>query len=328
MDYSYESIEPLLVSSEIEGTTVYCTFQIPGSNQTVQSEARVKRSRSVQSQLQRKVTRQGTNMLRRQASRLIRTAIGGGMMGRMGSTTVRTLMSQDNLGVKFTGEEKREAVLEAFRKVADQFHFDQHTNSWSSAPAASSVSTPSGKVSIKRRGRRQQEEQEAALSPVEEQIQKSPLQSHFEKEILARMLIEIAHADASMSAEEREFLQSMIGSDLGTIDELAAKDPISQIECSELSPGAKETIYMLTWVMSLVDFDMDPSEREVLLEYADMFGFSDQQTQEITLKAKQYMLESAIDVDTSREELFELADKIGLDHTSAERCLIELKKRH
>ncbi|MBK6622492.1 MAG: TerB family tellurite resistance protein [Saprospirales bacterium] len=165
------------------------------------------------------------------------------------------------------------------------------------------------------------------MSAVEEQIGKSPLSTRFDREVLARILVELASADGEIESAEQEFLESVVGAEFGSINELMAMEPVSPVECEELNPGVRETIYLLAWVMSLVDLDVNPSERSILMEYAGMFGFSGQKTEEIIRKARLYLLESSIAADTSREELFSLADSLGVDRNDAERALIQLKKR-
>ncbi|MCB0644535.1 MAG: TerB family tellurite resistance protein, partial [Phaeodactylibacter sp.] len=220
--------------------------------------------------------------------------------------------------LQYSAEDKREAIVEAFKKVADSFYFDANSNSWTVPPPEPAAPQAAGRVSIRSKGRR---------SEAESQLAGAPLKSHFEKEVLARLLVELANVDGQIKAEEKEFLQAVIGDEFGSMEDLLAKDPVSQIECEELPAKSKETIYMLAWVMSLVDFDIDPAEKNMLLEYADMMGLSNSQVKDITQRAKLYLLEKSISVETSREELFEIADQLDLDHQDAERCLIQVKKK-
>ena len=107
MKFSYDLIEPLLAYSETEGNQVHCEFQVPGSHEIIQSSARMKRSKSVQGQVQRQITRMGSNMVRREASRLVRQALGGGMLGRIGSSTIRTASRPMQQSLQYTAEDKQ-----------------------------------------------------------------------------------------------------------------------------------------------------------------------------------------------------------------------------
>lgn len=313
MKFSYDLIEPLLIESEVEGSEIYCAFEIPGTGEIVESSARIKRTGSVQSDVTRQITRMGSNLLRREASRLVRRSLGGGILGRLGSSTVRSATRNVQTGFQFTREDKEEAIVDAFKKVAHRFNFDESQGTWTKAPA----------VTAKTQERPAPEQKSA----VEEQIENAPLSTRFDREVLARILVELASADGEVEREEQEFLESIVGTEFGSINELMAMEPVSPVECEELSTGVRETIYLLAWVMSLTDLDVNQSERNILLEYAGMFGFSDQKMEEIIRKAKMYLMESSITVDTSREELYDLADRLSLDRNDAERALIRLKKR-
>lgn len=315
MKFSYDLIEPLLVESELDGSELLCAFEIPGSGEIVESSARVKRSNSLQSDLTRQITRMGSNMLRREASRLVRRTLGGGMLGRLGSSTVRSASRPMQDKLQYSGEDKEEAVVEAFKKVAHRFYFDETQGAWTQAPIAAARTVEKAAPAP------------TPVSAVEEQIEKSPLSTRFDREVLARILVELAAADGEIEDAEQEFLQSVVGAEFGSINELMAMEPVSPVECEELNPGVRETIYLLAWVMSLVDLEVNQAERGILMEYAGMFGFSGQKSEEIIRKARLYLLESSIAADTSREELFSLADSLGVDRNDAERALIQLKKR-
>ena len=150
--------------------------------------------------------------------------------------------------------------------MADNFHFDSTANAWGSPPPEPTPAAASGRVSIRSRRRK---------SEAESQLSGAPLKSHFEREVLARicLLVELANVDGQIKPEEKAFLGEVVGDGFGSIDDLLGMDPVSQVECEELPAKSKETIYMLAWVMSLVDFDIAPMKKmNVLLEYADMMG--------------------------------------------------------
>lgn len=312
MEYTYDMIQPLIVSAELEGNTMFCEFQTP-EGQIIESQARIKRVKSIQSDVERNVKRIMVNQARRSASRFLRSALGGGMLGRTGSSVIRSMTQADNLGMKYSGEEKNAAVVDAFQRVAEHFQFDAQSNSWVTSKATTAPVAPKVK--------------EEDLSGFEQHFLKNPLNNNFEKEILARILVEIANADGNISQEEKDFLGSFIPPGVGNIGDLLLMDPVSPLECKELSEGAKESIYRTAWVLSLIDNDLDASEEGILMEYAELFGLSSQATNAAIKDAKVYVLENSIDIDIKREELFEIADQIGLSREDAEMSLIQLKKR-
>lgn len=308
MEITYKLIEPLIENSQVDGSTIYCQFRTP-NGRIIESSARLRQSNSVTGKMQRKATRLVTNRARRSASRLTRSMLGGGLLGRLGSQLIRDAGSNENLGIqKYSSEDKRIATLAAFQKVEEYFDFDRSSNNWK-APVT---------LSNKPKDR---------LSLFEKQVKKTPVETHYDKEILARMLVELANADNNISKEEKEFLASLIGPEIGHLDDLLKKDPISQIECEEVDDKVKKTIYMMAWVMALIDLDLDPNEKEILMEYADMFDFSEDDKNELIRNAQFYMVENSINVSISRSDLYDLADKLELSHDDAERCLIDIKKR-
>ncbi|MCC6461149.1 MAG: TerB family tellurite resistance protein, partial [Saprospiraceae bacterium] len=205
-------------------------------------------------------------------------------------------------------EERESAIVDAFIKVQAYFPQAEPQIVKRSAPPP-----PSPKAE--------------QLSPFEQQLRKAPLQNHFEKEILARILVEMAGVDGDIEAEEREMLEDVITPDLGTIPGLMQKDPVSPMECREISAGSKETIYMAAWMMALANMDISPAEENLLQEYADMFALSSQVATRIVRDARFSALENAIDDPSiSRSALFELADQLNMNHEDAELCLIQIKK--
>ena len=108
---------------------------------------------------------------------------------------------------------------------------------------------------------------------------------------------------------------------------MAKADPVSKVEAEEVTQGVKATIYMMAWVIALIDLEMDPVEEELLMEYADVFGLPDNRREELIKFAKFYVMEQNIDPDEPREDLFQVADKIKLNHDDAERCRIAYKRR-
>lgn len=315
MEITYAHIEQLIVRQEVDGSMVHCEFRTP-KGQILESSARIRRSRSMEGRMKRKVTQLVTNRTRQQVSRMARSLLGGGMLGRIGSQLIRESSSNESLGINnHTNEEKRTAVLEAFQKVQNYFDFDEVSGTWK-APIVS--------TKIRKRDNNKPKDR---LSLFEKQVKKAPITSHYDKEILARILVELANADGEISKEEKEFLTSLIDPKLGHIDDFLEKDPISQIECEEVTAAVKETIYMMAWVMSLIDLELDEAEKDILMEYADMFGFSKEKTQELTKKAKFYIIETTVEPSISRNDLYELADTIELARDEAERALIDIKKR-
>ena len=307
MSVTYEQIEPLIVNRSLEGSRMICTFKTPSGN-IVESQATLKRERDIQSQISQRVTRLAATQTRMAVTRTLSQALGGGIFGRTASMIVRTASTPQALGINFSESEKRNAVIEAFEKVQQYFELDNHSGNWKS-PDTSTVSSNN------------------PSSLFEKQLKDHPILNRYDKEILARMLVEVANVDGNLGDTEVDFIESFISSDVGNVKSLLHKDPLSEIECEEVSSSVKKTIYMLAWVVALVDYEIEPAEKEKLMEFAYMLGLNDSETREMIKISKYYILENAMNEDLNRSELTELAKCLQITNEEAERCLIQYKKR-
>lgn len=305
MAYSYEDIQAFLEHAEIDGSRIICEFRTP-DGEIVEASARIRKSRSVKSEVQRKVTRVVTNRAKRQASRLVRDILGGGMAGRIGSSVVRSSMSGQTKQFQFTEEDKQEAIVKAFKQVADQFDLEDGRKS----------------------GRRGRREKESTTFPrTKEHLKKNKVRSAYDKEVLARMLVQIAQADGDLSDDELDLLDSFVGDRFGSVEDLLEKDPLSKVECEEVEDAVKGSLFLLAWIMALADGEVASAERELLHEFGALLALPNDRQVEFIQTAKMDVLESLIDPDISRDDLFAQADRLGLEHEQAERCLVQLKKR-
>lgn len=293
---------------------MYCAFQHPHSDQVIESEASIKRLNTVKSQVSRVVKRNVSRELRRSTSRMLRSALGGGFLGRTASQIVRT-STRDNDFVKgYSDEEKQQAILNAYVQVAHLFEEKQQTAPVASPAVSKRSSGGSRRISSK-------------ISDFEAQLQRFPLKESYDQEILARMLAELATADGDISPEEEDFLNSFLPPSLGSIDTYLNSEPLSPIECEEVSQKAKITMLMVCMALSIIDLDLNPDEESMINEYADMLGIAGKKADGAWQKAKYYILESHIDTETPRPEVFDIGAKIGLSQDDSLRCQIQLKKR-
>lgn len=306
VELTFELIEPLIIHTEMQGTKVFVEFRIPGTDEVIESDSNMKREKSTKGRMKQVVKRTMANNARRTATRMMRQALGSNMISRSASMAMnagsRDLVRQ----AQFGKAEKNEAIIQAFVRVSHMFHYDEETQEWSKskAPAA-----------------------DIPKAPFEQQIIDAPIRNGYDQEILARIMAELANADGHLDPEEEAFFNDVIPPEFLPLESLMKKDPVNSIECEEVSEHVKATIYQFAWAIALVDYDLDPVEEELLMEYSDMFQFTDDKREELVRNAKYHVLERAIHEETSREELYEFADRIRLDHFEAERCRARMKKR-
>lgn len=304
-----------------------CEFEIPGSEEVVESTSNIRRINSVQSQVSRTAKRTVTNQLRRVASRTLRSVLGGGILGRTGTVVFNSAARSSGVGRGYSKEEKQAAIVDAFTKVKDHFKFNQSTGNWEKAggggisvkSSGSKINVAPGKISIKKK-----EVQEG----FESQLAKHPITDNFDLEVLSRMLVAIAAADGEISSEESDFLNSFLSERLGTVDDIAAMGELTPVECEEVSGKGKKTILMLCWTISLVDFELNPKEEALLNEYSEKMRISSRDSEDASKMAKTYILEQVLDEDIQKHVLHEYAEQIGLSKEDADRCHIAWKRRN
>lgn len=303
---TYEMIEPLIVHQEIEGRRIFLEFALPGSDEVHEASGSIRAGRDVGSRVRKRMTMVARNQARRSATMAIRSAVGGGVAGRMSSMAVSTAAREAKPGEGPTKKEIRESIVNLFEKVSKYFHWNEQTEEWEK-PGVPPPPPPK--------------------SPFEKQIEANPIADAHDKNIFARVMAELAYADGTITPEEAEFFKAIIPSDQPSLDQLAKSDPVSKIEAEEVTDGVKGTIYMFAWTISIIDLSLDPVEQELLYEYGDVFNLSDPQRDEFIKNAKYFVLEKNIDPDIPREELFQIAAKINLSNDDAERCRIAFKRR-
>lgn len=312
-EITYDLIQPLIVASNVEGRQMHCEFALPGSDEVFEASVSIPRSRDVGSTVKNQVTRSVVNEVRRGLGRMLRSVFGGGIMGRTANTVVNTATRDQsrNMMNAPSAKEKQMAIVKAFKQVAANFAFNEASGEWTkpSDTAAAAVSQP------------------AAQSPFVEQLSKSPVNTKFAKSVLAKVLAHIAYADGELADEEAEFFKDSIPAEFGDITVLGKGDPISRIEAEEVESGIRETILMLAWTISSVDMDVDPAEEALLNEYGEKFAIRPERQKELANIGRIHVLEGYLSPDISRDDLFDLASKLGLSNDDAERAKIRWMKR-
>lgn len=339
MNYSYTDIEQYLVNYQIDGKQIHCEFQTP-NGEVYDSTAPISATKTAGSEIQKQVTRVIAQQAKRQTNRLIRSALSG-TMGRIGGKVARGMMSgvgrDDSSEESYTAADKEEAIVKAFSRVSR--HFESSTTE-KVRPERREREDRRERGDRRDRGdrgnrrdrpdrseRRRGRDSRGSGSDYQDHMEDNPIENGYEQEILARFLVSIASSDGRITADERELLSELIPSKFGTIEQLQSMDSISRIEAEELDEGIKETIYLLGWSMAIADYDVSPEETRVLLTTGELFGIPDRRKEELAKIAKQECIEQALTNETSRDDLYKLADGIEMDRDDAERCMINFKKK-
>lgn len=303
MKITYETIEHLIHNAEEDDGIMYCQFKDPNAEAIIKSQARIERIPSKHKRVEHIAKSNAFYFLRSQLMNGIYNLLGSNLF----SHTVRqmaweflpkspALNEEDD---SYSDDEKREAVVEAFRKVAAQF--DRASDNWAL-------------------------KQENA--PFEDILQKKPIKSKYDRHVLARMLIELAGTDGALSAHEKEMLGHFVAPDLGTIDYLMRYDALSSVELDETTPDARESMYLMAWTMAVTDNTLSSAEKSLLRNYGVMLNLPNKRCEELAILAKQQVVETAIANDFDRNTIFDIAEQIELSHDDAQRALVRYQKRN
>jgi tellurite resistance protein len=319
-EITYELIQPLILSEEVNGSKMTCQFEVPGTGEVIEASASIKRDKGLKSQIQKRVTRTVTSRARVSASRMVRGILGGGMLGRIGSQVVNTAsrdLTQD-LTRGFTSTEKQMAVVQAFNSVAKHFKYDDVLG-WKKN---SEVVEEKSKKQVQKTTPEKKQVSNSA-SDFERLVARNPVSNNFEKDVLARMLVEVAKADGGISNDEEEFLKEFIPN----YDQITSKPLLNPIECEEVGRNSKMTIFTTAWVIALVDLEINPLEIAKLDQFADWFGLSDKNYDEAVRMAKSYILEQSLSPSSSNEDAITAGKLLELSDEDSLRIFIRYKKR-
>lgn len=320
MEITYELIQPLIISEDANGSKMVCQFEIPGTDDIIESSATIKRDKGMMSQIQKRVTRTVSSRARVSASRMVRGILGGGMLGRIGSQVVNTAsrgVTQD-LNRGFSADEKQMAVVEAFNKVAQHFHYDDVLGWQKSGKVAQEKPKKQGQTV-----RTERKEAARNASEFEKLVAKNPITNNFEKDVLARMLVETAKADGGISSDEEAFLKEFIPD----YESITSKPLLNPIECEEVSKSSKMIMFTTAWVVAAVDLEISPLEEAKLDEFADWLSLSDRNYDEAVRVAKSFVLEQSLNPDSSNEDAITAGKLLGFSENDALRAFIRYKKR-
>ncbi|MBW2732566.1 MAG: TerB family tellurite resistance protein [Deltaproteobacteria bacterium] len=309
-EITYESLQPLLLEVQQEGHDLRCLFGCPLCDFRIRAEAIVKHA-SLGEELSASERKQEQGAKSSLAG-FLRRILGGGPLRAVGEVAKTAVSDSSPPGV-YSEDEKQSAVIAAFRQVLPSFVWDGTARRWLSARAATGL-----------------------LPEFNQQLVAAPISREVDRDVLARMLVEVAQADGVLAPEERGFLESFLGKEEGRLDDLTKQPLLSRDElaaCGALE--VRETMLMLAWATSLVDGDLDPRETARLKELARGLSVRGGRAETLKRYAQVFLVDQALEhayggaAGGARRhaEAFALAKRLGLDQASVERVDIRLRRR-
>ncbi|QDV05779.1 hypothetical protein Poly30_12810 [Planctomycetes bacterium Poly30] len=292
---TYSSLEPLISSKEVRGTSVSVVFTCPETGVEVPSTGSLKRSSTVKSQATRSVKKNLWSSLRRSVTSAVADALGNGAAGRIARDVANSSMAQAEQKTAFSKEEVQEGVVGAFTAVQAKFKHNPSTGAW---------------TAIKK-----------PANGFEKRLAEAPVTERFDQGVLARALVELSAADGEISADEVAFIADFIDPELGTVEDFARRDKLTPAELSETSEAVRGSIMMLAWACAMSDEELADAEVARLEELSTGFGLSAEQSSAVRNEAQQFLFEQALGGvyaggqrnDEAFQAAKEAAGKMGID---------------
>lgn len=325
--FEYQFISPLVSGAQQTGSRLAVSFKCPVTGATAHANSDM--SSMMGRMTEQATSRAKSNMLWSARSSLmgaLRSVAGTGFLGRAvtdaaqgamysaGGSTTSGAASQS----QYSEEDKQKAIVKAFRDVSGQFRWEAAQNRWVSQRAPGGSGAAAG-----------------GTTEFAKQLDRYPVKEAYDKTVLARMLAEISSADGSLGDEERQFVAGFVDSSMGTVDEIAARPPLSKVELEEVSHGqVRDTMLMTAWGVALSDEDLAQEELALIGNYAQGLGIAPNGAAELKRHAQDYIMEKALegvfeDADLSAEErdgIFSLGQGLGMSREDTERAIIRFRK--
>jgi len=314
---TYEEIQPLIHGAVQEGGAMRCTFKCPVTGTTVESQAGIQRGTGLADLAKQSVKRSLVWSIRSAILSAVSSVVGGGFVGRAArsvASQATTSATQQATSHSFSEDEKHAAVVNAFRSVSAQFAWDEKNKRWVSAASVAETLTDFGR-----------------------QLTEAPVTLKYDRGVLARMLVETARADGTVTDEEQEFLAGFLSPEVGTVEDLLGREDLSAAELAETTSGSvRATMLMIAWGVALTDEELAAAEVQRLEDHAAGLGISEARAAELKRYAQCFLVDQALErafAGGQRDEgafgeAMGLAEKIGLAREDAERVEIRYRKRH
>jgi hypothetical protein len=288
-------------------------FQCPITGQTTDARHTVPRDNSTGKRVTDQMKRNLMWSLQSTVATAIRSTMGYNIAGRVASDVARSAMTgvqQQVSSQTLSAQEQKQGVVDAFITVAHQFIWDGNRMTWISHAAISE-----------------------AMSDFERILAEAPIAHPYDRAVMARMIVEIARGDGRISSEENSWLTEVITPELGDIQSLASRPPLTPAELGSTSQGSvRQSLLVLAWAMALVDEEMSDQEQSLLDQFAGGLRLTRNETTVCRKAAQTYILDQAMERmfawgghdEYARAQLYGLATRIGMPVEEAQ----EAEARH
>lgn len=313
-EITFASLQPLLAGTVQEGEQLKCTFVCPATFEEVSSKAPLVRS-GILGRAFESAGRHLPNALRWGIWRGVLRKFGYGFLGEFTGNLLGDVVedvTREQVASRqkvFSREEHESAAVEAFKRVADRFHWDGER--WVTARVEGDLATDFSR-----------------------QLSRQPVRERFDLQVLARLLLELARSDHRRAQEETDFIHTFLVPRMAL--ELGSLERYPALRATELEQVAsKDSLLMLGWGLALTDIALDPAEGRLLQEFALGLGLPAQRAATLRRYAECYLVDEALEQlfnsdrwdDGGRDAIGELGSRLGLNPTEVDRVVVAFQKR-
>lgn len=308
-EITFETIHPLVEQEDVSGHSVTVIFRCPVSGQQIRGSASVVQERGVGREVKRSIWRN----MRYSLSSVVRSMFGYSVAGQIGSAVAYSAMSgAEGQGARPSEAQVKQAIVDAFKGVANQFAWDASGQRWVSATVFRELQTEFATM-----------------------LQAVSFDKSWDKNILARMLAEIAAADGKVDDAEREFFHAFTGGEGMSLDELVAKPRLTAAELGETSADARGPMLLLALAVAMSDEDFAADERARIEQFAAGLGVTADALAEGERLAADYVVDQALEaayadgtIDAAeRKKVDQVAARLGVAQEQLDRLDARCRKR-
>ncbi len=313
--FTFDAISPLVQHRRPTGRHLVVTFRCAQSGKQVNARWTAPQASGVAHQVASRAKQTAWYEARRQVHSLLRSVLGHGALGRIATDVVSTAMNAAPGATSgppsLSSSEQQTGVIEAFRSVSTQFAWAG--GRWVHKSVASSQA-----------------------SELDQRLEDAPL-SRYDRLLTARMLVQVAAAHRGISDEEKSYLAEALDPDLGSLEALLARPPLTAAELGEATRGeARVSMLTLAWTLALIDEHGAVEEIAMLDQLGEQLGLHPDDRRRARDTARTWIVDQALERafawgghdQHARAEVVALGERIGMSREQVELAEARFQKRH
>jgi hypothetical protein len=320
--FDLQAIRPLVQHCRPSGRHLVVTFRCPDSGQQVNATWTAPQGSGVAHQVAMRARQTAWSEAQRQVYTLLRSALGTGALGRIATDAATAAMGAAGGTAgppSLSAAEQDFGLVEAFREGAPPkaFRSVAAAFAWSGSRwVHHSVAAAQG-------------------SALDRQVQAHPL-TRYDRLLVARMLAQVAAAHGGIADSERAHLADAIDPDLGSLEALLARPPLTSAALAEASAGeVRATMLSLAWSLALIDERGAAEEIALLEQFGAALGLTTVEAQQARDAARTWIVDQALERAFAwgghdrhaRDEVVALGSRLGMSREEVELAEARFEKR-